>query len=314
MTKTEVKNKGCIVTGSARGLGKSFAKILLHHGAQVCVSDIDKEAGEETYEEFKIAYGIKNVCYVKCDVTVQKEFAKLFDEAEKYFHVECVDILVNNAGINTNFGWRKCIEVNLMGVMTGCEIALERMRKYPNKGNVVNVGSLAGLLPGGGEFTAAYHLTKAAVISLTRTLANEFHYHGVSNKAILLAWADTDIMSFSDNMPSYLRDSVQKSVDACGGLMTTDYVAEGFHQLVSGCDNGSIMMVLKNTPYTLIPDNAQSSLHQMVIKAKLVGKVCRKDLITEKDLRYFGIFVPLIVSMIFCATLCIVFWYVFSNA
>ena len=314
MKETGVKNKVCIVTGSAKGLGKSFAEILLRHGAQVCVSDIDNEAGMSTYEEFKTAYGIKNVCYVKCDVTVQKEFTNLFDEAEKYFQVECVDILVNNAGINTNFGWRKCIEVNLMGVMIGCEIALERMRKYPKKGSVINVGSLAGLLPGGGEFTAAYNLTKAAVINLTRTLANEFHYHGVSNKAILLAWADTDVMSFSEKMPSHLRDSVRKSVDACGGLMTTDYVAEGFHQLVSGCDNGSIMMVLKNTPYTLIPDNAQSSLRQMVIKAKILGKVCRKDFVTEKDLKYFGIFVPLIVSIIFCASLCIVFWFVFSDA
>ena len=314
MTETGVKNKVCIVTGSAKGLGKSFAEILLRHGAQVCVSDIDNEAGMSTYEEFKTAYGIKNVCYVKCDVTVQKEFTNLFDEAEKYFQVECVDILVNNAGINTNFGWRKCIEVNLMGVMIGCEIALERMRKYPKKGSVINVGSLAGLLPGGGEFTAAYNLTKAAVINLTRTLANEFHYHGVSNKAILLAWADTDVMSFSEKMPSHLRDSVRKSVDACGGLMTTDYVAEGFHQLVSGCDNGSIMMVLKNTPYTLIPDNAQSSLRQMVIKAKILGKIFRKDFITEKDLKCLGIFVPLIVFMIFGATLCSVFWYVFSDA
>ena len=43
--------------------------------------------------------------------------------------MDCVDILVNNAGINTNWGWKKCMQVNIMAVMTGNEIAMERMKK-----------------------------------------------------------------------------------------------------------------------------------------------------------------------------------------
>ena len=313
MTKTDVKDKVCIITGSARGLGKSFARILLQHGALVCISDIDTEAGISTLQEFQTTFGQRQVCFVKCDVTNEKEFTNLFDESEKYFQVDCVDVLVNNAGINTNFGWRKCIEVNLIGVMIGSEIAIKRMRKYPNKGSLIQVGSLAGLLTGAGEFTAAYHLTKAGIISLTRTLANEFHYHGVSNKAILLAWADTDIMSFSEDTPTHVKEYVRKSVDASGGSMTTEYAAEGFHQLVSGCDNGSIMMVLKNTPFTLFPDNGKSDLLQMVMKAKVMGEIFRKEIVTEQDLKYFGIFVRLILFFIFCIILCVICWYIFLN-
>ena len=309
----EVKNKVCIITGSARGLGKAFSKILLQHGARVCISDIDEKVGMSTFEEFKTVYGKQNVCFVKCDVTSEKEFIDLFNESEKYFQVDCVDLLVNNAGINTNFGWRKCIEVNLIGVMIGSEIAMKRMRKHTNKGGVINTGSLAAMVTGAGEFTASYMVSKAGVLSLTRTLANEFHYHGVSNKAILLAWTDTDIMSFSDETPLHIKDSVEKSVDACGGLMTTEYVAEGFHQLVSGCDNGSIMMVVKNTPFTLIPDHGKSNLLQLVFKAKILGKVFRKKFINETDLKFFGLVVPLILFIIFCVILCVVCWYIFSN-
>ena len=65
--------------------------------------------------------------FVPCDVTQPEQFtrcgqparfsidrispSRLFDECEKYFGVSCVDLLVNNAGINTNLGWRKCMEV-----------------------------------------------------------------------------------------------------------------------------------------------------------------------------------------------------------
>ena len=52
----------------------------------------------------------------------------LLEKAEEYFKVGCIDILVNNAGINTNLGWRKCMEVNIIAVMTGTEIAMEKMK------------------------------------------------------------------------------------------------------------------------------------------------------------------------------------------
>ena len=58
--------------------------------------------------------------------------------------MDCVDILVNNAGINTNWGWKKCMQVNIMAVMTGNEIAMERMKKTGKRGQVINTASMAG--------------------------------------------------------------------------------------------------------------------------------------------------------------------------
>ena len=77
----------------------------------------------------KERFGNNNVCFIKCDVTKEDEFQNLFDKAEEFFKVKCIDILVNNAGINTNLGWRKCMDVNIMGVMLGSEMAMERMIK-----------------------------------------------------------------------------------------------------------------------------------------------------------------------------------------
>ena len=48
---------------------------------------------------------------------------------QEYFKVQCIDILVNNAGINMNLGWKKCMDVNIMGVMMGTEMAVDRMVK-----------------------------------------------------------------------------------------------------------------------------------------------------------------------------------------
>ena len=77
--------------------------------------------------EMKKQFGAHSVCFVKCDVTKEEEFKNLFDKAEEFFKVECIDILVNNAGINTNLGWRKCMDVNILAVMMGSEMAMDRM-------------------------------------------------------------------------------------------------------------------------------------------------------------------------------------------
>ena len=84
--------------------------------------------------------------------------------------MSCVDLLVNNAGINTNHGWRPCMEVNIMSVMLGTEIALERMRKFNKAGQIINTASMAGLGPGLSEKMLAYTVSKHGVVALTRTM------------------------------------------------------------------------------------------------------------------------------------------------
>ena len=138
----DLHNKVAIITGSAQGLGKAFAARLLEVGVKVCISDVNKEKGEATLAELGERFGPEKVCFVQCDVTKEEEFRNLFDRAEENFGVTCVDILANNAGINVNHGWRKCMEVNIMAVMSGTELAMERMKKAGKPCQIINTASL----------------------------------------------------------------------------------------------------------------------------------------------------------------------------
>jgi len=274
----DVSNKVCIITGSAQGLGKAFAVRLLNAGAKVCISDLKQETGEKTLIELRERFGEEQVCFVACNVTVEDDFKNLFDKAEEFFKVSCVDMLVNNAGINTNWGWKKCMEVNIMGVMTGTEIAMERMRKSPKKGQIINVASMAGLGPGLSEEMVGYTVSKTGVIALTRTMAKAIDSHGVVTKCICPAWADTEIVS---SVATTDKPGMQKHIQKFGGLMTPEYVAEGFYRLATQCSNGSAMAVLKGRPYIIVPDYNLPMVLSIAMLSTIVEKVLGPDVVTR---------------------------------
>ena len=283
----DVKEKICIITGSAQGLGKEFARVLLEHGAKVCLSDLEETSSFDkevsAVKEFREVFGKENVCYVKCDVTKENDFNALFDEAEKYFKVDCIDLLVNNAGINgISVGWKKCMDVNIMGVMTGTDIALKRMKSTSKKNTcIVNTASMAGLTTGMGEKAVGYSASKHGAVILTRTLAKDFSQHGVSIKAICPAWTDTNIVASAKEQAIQLGrlPDLEKRIESVGGMMTPRHVAEGFYKLVTECQNGDVMAVIKNAPYFVIPDDAEVKVTCLVLIALLIGKITGKKLI-----------------------------------
>ena len=96
----EVKGSYAIITGSAQGFGKEFAKRLLQKGCKVCLSDIDETKGLETKALFQKEFGLSDdgVCFVKCNVAIKEDWLILWDSAEKMLGGP-IDILINNAGI-----------------------------------------------------------------------------------------------------------------------------------------------------------------------------------------------------------------------
>ena len=70
------KQKIAIITGSAGGLGKEFARRLLLEGASVCISDVNAGLGFETLAEFSAEFGKDRVCFVKCDVTSRNDWER----------------------------------------------------------------------------------------------------------------------------------------------------------------------------------------------------------------------------------------------
>jgi len=277
----DLVNKVAIITGSAQGLGKAFAARLLEVGVKVCISDVNEEKGEAALSELKERFGENNVCFVQCDVTKDEEFINLFDEAEKFFKVECVDILANNAGINTNFGWRKCMEVNIMAVMNGTEIALERMKKAGKPGQIINTASLAGFGPGVNAEMSPYTVSKHGVVALTRTMAKEDS--GVMHKAICPAWTDTNIVS-SATTDKAQKSALNKHINKMGGLMTPEYVAEGFFRLLTQCGNGCTLVVLKDTPYIAMPDYGTGMVMIIALMSRLLEKLVNPQVVLGQHL------------------------------
>ena len=96
----DVNGSRAIITGSAQGLGKEFAKRLLQDGCKVCLSDVDEVKGLETKLQFQKQFGLGDdgVCFVKCDVTQKEDWTALWESAEKILNGP-IDVLINNAGL-----------------------------------------------------------------------------------------------------------------------------------------------------------------------------------------------------------------------
>ena len=292
-----VRGRTCIVTGSAQGIGKAIALKLLENGAKVCISDVNETASKATLEEFKSSFGKDMVHLVTCDVTNKEQFLKLFDEAEQFFHVKCIDILVNNAGVNEKFGWRKCMDVNIMGVMTGGEIAMDRMSNSPSKGTIINVASTAALVTGVREMIG-YSVSKHGVVAYTRGTAADFTEHGVIMKAICPLWVDTELVSTGiDSGSEELASKIKNSIKRTGGLLSPADIAESFFKLLTECENGTVLYSAKDTPCIIIPNVENILLMLLTIMAKIVGKLQSKTILRVGDQKLFMVFLTILILL-----------------
>jgi len=278
----EFNNKVAIITGSAQGLGKAFASRLLEVGIRVCISDVNANKGEATLKELRERFGQDKVHFVACDVTSDEQFKNLFDKAEEFFKVDCVDILANNAGVNVNLGWKKCMDINIMSVINGTEIAVERMKKAGKVGQIINTASMAGFAPGISPTMMPYTVSKHGVVAMTRTLATEQN-STISHKAICPAWTDTAIVAEA-KLGENTKQMLDKAIKHSGGMMIPEHVAEGFYRLLTQCVNGSCMVVIKDCPYIVVPEYSKNIVLTFAIMSKLIGKAFDPSVVTGNHL------------------------------
>jgi len=193
MTFIPTKDHIAIITGSAQGFGKEFAKRLLFVGARVCISDINEELGNNTTNELRETFGKDKVTFYSCNVTKQEDWELLWNHAEEYFSDQ-VTLLVNNAGVNPTFGYKTCIDINLLGLSLGVFLAMEKMSTSKGKkgGRIINIASMAGLLEGMQDLDGSgYSVSKFGVVALTRSFAQmskdgAWITHGVKAMALWL--------------------------------------------------------------------------------------------------------------------------------
>jgi NAD(P)-dependent dehydrogenase (short-subunit alcohol dehydrogenase family) len=172
-----LKAKTAVVTGGGNGIGRSMALALADAGANVVIADIRVASAEATAAEARRRR--VRALAVATDVTSRESVENLADRAYREFGA--VDVLCNNAGVNWRpfraihaaslEDWRFIFNINLFGVVHGLDAFLPRMRQQAGEKHIVNTASLVAMVPLAG--IAAYCASKAAVASLSETLAKE---------------------------------------------------------------------------------------------------------------------------------------------
>ena len=190
----ELKGKVAVVTGGGQGIGKAITLELAKAGANLVVADIREDTVGMVKKEIE-EMG-REALAIRVDVTQSEDAERMIKKTVERFGR--VDILVNNAGISPKGKggvpikfleiddqlWDTVMDVNLKGVFH-CSKAVMPLMIKQRSGKIVNMGSIAGLTGGaGGPASAAYCVSKAGVICLTKVLARELAQYNVNVNAI----------------------------------------------------------------------------------------------------------------------------------
>lgn len=206
-----LKDRVAVITGAGRkgGIGEAIAQHLARAGARVVLGDICEaptdlpNAGSGQWETLvEIARDIdasgSQALPLRVDVSDADSVREMFDHAQKTFGR--LDILVNNAGVAVGpapvvqmeeEAWRRTLEINATGTFLCCKIGLPLMIQSGKGGRIVNISSLAAKRPK--PFVSAYAASKAAVMALTRSLAQEVAQFGITVNAVLPGDVDTTL-------------------------------------------------------------------------------------------------------------------------
>ncbi|MFI5006702.1 MAG: SDR family NAD(P)-dependent oxidoreductase [Solirubrobacterales bacterium] len=184
------------VTGAARGIGRGIAEALAESGAEVALGDLDLAAASETAELVRDR-GRRAVA-LKLDVTDRASLDEAIARGAEA--LGRLDGWVNNAGALRMSAasdvaaedWDAQLAVNLSGLFAACQAASRAMIRSGHGGAIVNVASNAGKV--GYANMAAYNASKAAVISLTRSLSLEWAPHRINVNAVCPGGVDTPML------------------------------------------------------------------------------------------------------------------------
>ena len=185
-----------VVTGGARGIGFATAAVLLTRGARVVIGDRDQGALDAAVAELATAGAVSGHLL---DVSDRRSFADFLDLARADGRGR-IDVLINNAGVmpvgafigQTQQAIRSSIEVNLYGVLNGCQLVLPEMVAR-RKGHIINIASMAGVMAIPGQ--VVYAATKYGVVGLSVAMADEFASRGVQVSVVMPPFTQTDLIA-----------------------------------------------------------------------------------------------------------------------
>ena len=186
-----------LITGAGNGIGRAIAIAMAENARNVVCADIDLSAAETTAATIR-QLGVEATA-LKVDVGETSEISNMIQDIERQFGR--LDILVNNAGVTraadimelTEADWDKIHRVNAKGVFFCLQNAAKQMIEQGNGGRIINIASIAGR-GFSGTSNAAYSASKGAVISLTRTAAQQLAKHDITVNSICPGVTTTEIV------------------------------------------------------------------------------------------------------------------------
>jgi NAD(P)-dependent dehydrogenase (short-subunit alcohol dehydrogenase family) len=206
----ELEGQVAIVTGAGRGIGRAIALELAGMGAAVVVAEVNPELAERTAREVT-ALGPRGLA-LPSDVTKRADRDAMVRRAMDTFGR--LDVLVNNAGIFrlaapleiTEEQWEALMDVNARAVLF-CSLAVLPSMLAAGRGLIINVASQSGKI--GSPTALVYCASKAAVISMTKSLALAFAGRGVRVNSVCPGSVDTDMWAYLDQQVGVVERGLQ---------------------------------------------------------------------------------------------------------
>ena len=225
-----------LVTGSGRGLGKTIAERLARGGCRVVINDRDSSAADEAVAQLE-GLGLSAAARV-CDVSDSTQVQAMVNSIEE--EIGPIGVLVNNAAVFAESvylediddeEWERVIRTNLYSVFYCLRSVVPRMKERQS-GTIVNVSSFVGKTGRvvysrpGSPAKAHYCVSKAGIISLTKSLAHEVAPHGIRVNAVAPGSVSTE------STPESKKQMVREFVPL-GRVGTPGEVAEAVAFLAS---------------------------------------------------------------------------------
>ena len=199
-----------VVTGAGRGIGQRIAEVLAGNGARV--AGLDLEAPQHD-----------GILGIACDVSDEHAIEAAFLTVEQ--KLGAVSVLVLNAGIfpivpfeeTTRELWDRTMAINLTGAFLCARRALPAMREA-GYGRIVGMGSSAGKA-GGARSVAAYAASKAGLMTLMKSIAQEYAAHGITANALAPTLIDTPMIANTRDLISRIPVGRFGTVDEVASLV-----------------------------------------------------------------------------------------------
>jgi NAD(P)-dependent dehydrogenase (short-subunit alcohol dehydrogenase family) len=220
----ELKDQVAIVTGAGRGIGRATALELARMGADVVIAELDRAGAERTAAEVK-TLGRRTMVLVT-DVTSRADLGAMAERTRT--ELGRIDILVNNAGIYraavpldvTEEHWDAIMSINARAVFFASQAVLPTMITQ-KRGAIISLASMAGKV--GSRGNLPYNASKAAVISITKSLALAHAGDGIRVNWVCPGFVDTDMWT-----------SVSRDLGAMAGLTAEEFTRQRLTQVPLG--------------------------------------------------------------------------------